>query len=512
MGLFTKKPDPNGLATINVQELMNRNYQFMEVLTNAIVVSDPPGKRLATNPDGSALGSIPDLRELGSTGRTAYGSIFKEDYNPELRGALGLQIYDRMRRSDGQQRGTLRLLKTPILGARWYIEPASLAPQDQEIAKFIWDNLTKWMTVSWPQFLQECLLHLEFGWYAFEKVFDLRIVDGNPRIVWRKFAPRHPLDYDHWEYDFHGGPLGCWFYVGDNAESVFIPMTKLLAFTNEKESGNMEGFSILRSAYKHWYYKENLYKIDAIQKERHGIGVPVIKLPPGFSDEDKRLADEMGRNLRTNEKAHVVLPPNWDILMLKMEGNPVDALESANHHDLMVGKNILAQFLNDQRSDGSAITAASDIFVKSTKFIADQVRDVINKWAIPELVGYNWDVEEFPELRVRRIGDTTDWRTISFAIRNFIGAGVVTPDDKLEAWVRDEMDLPMADPSTARQVVAPQNAGGGTGSGASADQQNGGVGAQPKTPRVGPPRQSQAGNTNKSAGSNGRTGRDAARQ
>ena len=279
----------------------------------------------------------------------------------------------------------------------------------------------------------------------------------------------------------------------------------------------MEGMSILRSAYKHWYYKENLYKIDAIQKERHGIGIPVIKLPPGFSPTDKTLADEMGRNLRTNEKAHVVLPPNWDIMMLKMEGNQVDALESAAHHDLMVARNILAHFVNDQRSDGSAITASGEIFVKSVRFVAEQVRDVFNKWAIPELVDYNWDVDEYPELRVRRLGDTVDWRVISFAMRNFIGAGVIKPDDKLEEWVRNEMDLPMADSATERNVLDPQNAGGGGDvnpgqgrEGAASSHQNGGVGMKPTlgNAKAGLPRQSQAGNMKKTAGSNGRVGSD----
>jgi hypothetical protein len=517
MGLFTKTPPTPPIEPINVQELVNRFGDTIEVLSNAIVVAERPGMQLATTANN--ITNL-DTRELGTTGRTNYGSIFKEDYNVELRGVLGLQVYDRMRKSDGQQRGTLRLLKTPILGARWYMEPASPDEQDIKIAKFVWDNFTKWMSVSWPQLLQECLLHLEFGWYAFEKVWDLKMVEGEQRAYLRKLAVRHPLDYDHWEYDRHGGPKGCSFY-GDDARSKFIPMRKLICFTNEKEAGNMEGFSILRSAYKHWYYKENLYKIDAIQKERHGIGVPVIKLPPGFSAEDKRLADEMGRNLRTNEKAHVVLPPNWDILMLKMEGNPVDALESADHHDLMVARNILAQFLNQERNDGSAIKEAGELFTKSTKFIADQVRDVFNKWVIPELVDYNWDVEEYPELRVRRIGETVDWRTISFALRNFIGAGVVVPDEKLEMWVRDEMDLPMADPATKRDLFTPQAPGANQGGvdvrpgpgGAVSDaaHQNQGVGAKPAPPRVGMPRQSQARNMKTNAGSSN-IGRDGKRQ
>jgi len=523
MGIFTRDRKP-ALPTMTLNELTSGKYDIIDVTGNAVLVAEKPKKirKLADNPDGSVLGSSPDMRELGSTGQTIYGNIFKDDYNPEMRGHLGLEKYDRMRRSDGQVRGTLRLLKTPVLAARWYVEPFDVSDKNLKVAKFVWDNFTKWMSVSWPQFLQESLVHLDFGWYAFEKVWDQREIDGEMRTVLAKLSPRHPLDMANtgWVYDKNGGPNGCWFYSND-ADEVFIPIRKLLCFTNDKEGGNMEGISILRSAYKHWFYKENLYKIDAIQKERHGIGVPVIKLPPGFKDQDKSLADEMGRNLRTNEKAHIVLPPNWDILMLKMEGQPVDALASAAHHDLQMARNILAQFLNDQRSDGSAISASNEIFTKSTRFVAEQIRDVVNKWLIPEMVAYNFkDIDEFPELRVRRIGDTIDWRTISFAMRNFIGAGVIKPDDKLEEWVRDEMDLPKPDPTTVRDILAPQNPGDGPpdgrpgagGPATDAAKQNGGAGATPSVPRVGMPRQSQAKGMAKNSGSNGRVGRDAARK
>jgi hypothetical protein len=281
--------------------------------------------------------------------------------------------------------------------------------------------------MSWPRLLREILLELDFGWYAFEKVFD--IYDG--KVVWRKIAPRHPALLEEWIYDSNGGPNGARFFrqFSNQSASVFIPIEKLLVFTHEQEGGNMEGISVLRPAYKHWYYIDNLYKIDAIQKERHGIGVPVIKLPPNFSTNDKSAADNLGANLRTNERAHVVLPPMWDIMMLKMEGNPVDSLASAQHHGKMMYESILAGFMiGEGAKDGQAM------FEKSCRFVADEIRDVFNKWAIPELVAYNWKtVDKFPELKVRRLGDTVDWRTISFAIRNFVGAGVIIPDDASES-------------------------------------------------------------------------------
>jgi hypothetical protein len=232
----------------------------------------------------------------------------------------------------------------------------------------------------------------------------------------------------------------------------FIPIRKLVVFALEAEAGDMRGTSVLRSAYKHWYYKEQLYKIDAIQKERHGIGVPVIKLPPTFSKADKELADEMGRNIRTNERAHIVLPPMWEFEFAKLEGQPVDCLPSIEHHKASIYENVLAPF-HEANASGSA-KESYDLFLKSTRYIADTLAEVINRFVVPELINFNWaNTTDYPKLRARWIGEFEDMRTRSFAIRNYIGAGIILPDDRLEDQIRREMDVPLRDPETARPQV-----------------------------------------------------------
>lgn len=414
-------------------------------------------RQLAELPSTVALADV-DLREIGSSSPSPWVSFSRNEYNRDLAGTKGCQVYDRMRRSDGTIRGTIRVVKTPVLAARWFIEPRSDKKRDENIAKFVWRCLTDEMSISWPQILTEALLCADFGYYMFEKVWEKRIIDGTERIVLAKLAPRHPMDVKEWKYDTNGGPKGVVMY-GSNAsgpmDDVYIPIQKLLVFSFDREAGNVEGISVLRSAYKHWYFKEQLYKIDAIQKERHGIGVPVIKLPPNFNDKDKVAANELGRNLRTNERAHVVLPPNWELIFAKMEGHMVDAIKSIEMHDDAIRENVLAGFLKS-----SATTKEEDqvLFLKATRFIADILCDTFNLYLIPELVEYNFPRGKAPKLRARRIGEQADWRTLSFAIRNLIGAGVIRPDDRLEEWIRDEMDLPKADVKTIRVVQTPQGA------------------------------------------------------
>lgn len=414
-------------------------------------VSDEPGRQFAVVAErGSA-------NEIGSSSPSPFTSFTRQEYNPLLQGLRGLEMFDKMRKSDGTVRGTLRAIKTPALSGRWFVEPATDDDIQDEIAQFIWRNLTEMMSISFPQVLTEALLMADFGYYMFEKVWANEVVEGELRTKLVKLAPRHPMDVKEWHFDRSGGPMGCTMYVAVSDAhplgEVFLPIEKLLVFTFDREAGNIEGISVLRSAYKHWYFKEQLYKIDAIQKERHGIGIPVIKLPMGYKEADKIAAEDLGRNIRTNERAHIVIPPSWEIFMLKLEGQPVDALKSVEHHNGAIRENILVNFVVEGAREEDLV-----MFLKASRFVADIVAETFNQYLIPQMVRYNWpEVERIPKLRVRRIGESADWRTLSFALRNLIGAGVIIPDETLEANMREEMDLPALDKDTARLINTPQN-------------------------------------------------------
>ncbi len=400
----------------------------------------------------------PSFAEIGATGQTSWGAYPRDEYNAKLRGIEGLRIFDQMRKSDGQVRQSLQLIKTPVIAGRWYMQPASTSQQDRNIADFVWRCFNEFMTISFKQVLKESLSALDFGHWVWEIVYEPRLVDGVPRIVWKKFAPRHPLDIYQWDYDNNGGPVGIrtYRYSGDGtASEVTIPIDKLVVITWDREGGNLQGTSILRGAYKHWYFVDNLYKIDAIQKERHGIGIPIIKLPPSFSTEDGRLANEIGRNLRVNEKAHVVLPPMFELEFAKLEGQPVDAIRSIEHHSKMILANVLGEFTQHTggTSGGGGTAIFYELFLKSARFVGDVISDAFNQYAIRKLVDYNYSNVGYPQLMVRRIGETTDQRTMSFALRNYVGADIIRATQDLEDWTRQEMDLPPYDKATDRKLL-----------------------------------------------------------
>jgi len=393
--------------------------------------------------------TVLDDNEIGAGLVTGYPTT---EWNPDLLGQRAFETFDKMRKGDSSVRTSMRVIKAPLLAAQWYVEPASDAEIDLDAAKLVDDSL-KSMTRTFEQYLWEALLMLDFGYYAFEKVW--RVAPWRPDragartrnvTTWKKWGPRHPLNTLGWSFDAHGGVKVLKQRGGDalNRE-VRIPIEKLLVFTLDEEAGNPEGISILRSAYINWYIKNNLYKVDAIQKERHGIGIPRVKLQANFTENDKKLARTLVQNLRANEKAGVVEPPGIETDFIEPKGQQVDVLESIRHHDLMIKSNVLAQFLSLGTGESGSRAVGSvqeDIFIKSIHYIADIVCAVINKWAIPELINYNFDVEKYPTLKVRRIGDLTDMRALSIALRNLVEVGAITVDPELEKWLREYLDFP----------------------------------------------------------------------
>ena len=452
--------------------------------------------------------------ELGYASPSPWTSWTRAERVPELMGRQGLRTYYDMKRADGTVRGALRLIKTPVMAARWFIEAASDSPIDKNIADFVETNLFEELSVPWSRVVEDALLMCDYGYMPFELVFSDTMTPGKLKL--QKLAPRHPMDIIEWVWDDHGGvngiimedvPVGsdgvAPYFQGISSNyspNIPIPIQKLVIFVLEQEAGDLRGISILRSAYKHYYYKDTLYKIDAIQKERHGIGIPIIKLPPGFTANDKKLADELGRNLRTNERAHIVVPQNWEVAFAELKGQPVDCLTSINHHDMKIKSNILAPFMDELTTSSGG---SFDVFYKSARYIANTVCDTFNHFVIPKLVKANFARGGTPKLRVRRIGEQEDIRTMSFSFRNFVGAGAITPDEPLEDFLRNELDLPKFDKKTARTIPTPQLAVGSHGEEALAGSPDAksfdfnvnrpDAPGQPTAPQPGPPRQAKAG-------------------
>lgn len=398
----------------------------------------------------------PNMIEIGAPGTIFFQGIMTgEEYNADLQGEKALIIYDKMRRSDGQVKGALLACELPLRTAHWGVTPASDSTDDRRIAQTIEDNLFEGMSSTWDDFLHHILFMLWAGFSVFEKVWTLE--DG--LYKWRKFAPRLPKTI----YKWHTNPEGSLeaveqqVYKGGKYEFIKIPIEKALVFTNEKEGSNYQGMSILRAAYKHYYFKNQLYNIDGIAAERHGVGLAVFHYPASASPTDKEAVKAVGERLHAHERAYIALPDEVGFDLKGVAGQLHDIKGSIEHHDLQITRSVLAQFINLGGGDYGSYALSQDqsgFFLMALRAVGRNICDTFNRYAIKQQVDYNWNVKKLPKLTISDL-EFFDIGSYTKAIADLAGAGALLPDAGIEDELRRKLHLPIrkrpAAPATASE-------------------------------------------------------------
>ena len=385
--------------------------------------------------------------EIGASGTTNFqGNIDTEEYVSKLQGSTLYKTMDQMRWSDASVQAALLMCELPIRSAEWDIEAASDSAQDVEIAEFIKGNLFKGLTLNWEETLRQILLMLPYGVMVFEKVYQ---IDEMGLVGWRKWAPRLPRTIIKWHVDKNGEleSIEQRAYKNDKFLTITIDTQKLLIFNHRREGDNYLGTSILRQAYKHWFFRDKYYKIDAVAQERSGIGIPVITLPDSFTDDDYEDAEKLGKNLRGHERAYIIKKTGWEVEMLDMHSSGLkDPQKMLDHHTREILKSVLAHFIDLGSSSAGSYALAKDqskMFLVGLDAMAKGIEDIINR-EIETLVDYNWNVEEYPTLTHSDLG-IKDVKEISDALQSLVMVGTITPDDKLEDYMRKALKLPERD-------------------------------------------------------------------
>lgn len=399
----------------------------------------------ATKPSIPLANAFPRVG-LGDSGTRMLHGIITEEYLPNLQGLQGIKVYDEMRKSDGTVRAAMLVTSLPIRRAQWFVNPAIEKDQEAEdIASFVEHALFDWLDISWEDFVRQALLMLPFGVMPFEKVYTTKDHEGKTYVTLEKLAPRLPKSIYKWELT--DGTFGIQ-QLRQDGKLAEIPGSKLVIFVNEKEGDNWWGTSMLRGAYKHWYYKNGFYKIDALAFERQGLGVPVMKMPQGYTESDEQKATNALKNLRANEMAYLLLPDGYEFEFADMGGTTTrDPQNSINHHNKQILQSVLAQFLElgATRTGGGSRALSedhSDLFLKAMESIANTFLSVINKELIPELVDMNFDnVTVYPVLDYDGISKI-DIAALGTAYNAIVTAGGIKPTDGDEQYLRTALGLP----------------------------------------------------------------------
>jgi len=440
---------------------------------------DGPSPTSVKEPTGADRIEAPSTSTIGVPGTPITGGFLVDlgEYNPELMGRNAIPVYEKMRRGDGQVRATLAACKLPVQSARWNVTmPSGLGREDalshpvsnngagrntrakvREITEFVRENLFgglesrtesgAWVTQSWDEVVRNALLMLDFGCAIHE---DIWTVDGS-QIKLRRLAARLPVTFYRWLTEPDGETLAAveqYGYRNDRFLTAILPAEKIARFTYQQEGANFWGISLLRAMYAHWYIKAALYKIDSIAAERNALGIPVFRLAPGFSAQDKEAAYNFVTQLAAHEATGIVEPPGDATTGLRIvgyQGRLRDLMPSIQHHNVMISHAALVLFMDlGQAEHGSRALGDSSqaFFMLSLQNLADQIALTISNSTVRRLVKFNFG-ENAPVPRLvaanvqsRSLGD------IASALTQFAQAGLVISESNLRKFIRDELALP----------------------------------------------------------------------
>jgi hypothetical protein len=330
------------------------------------------------------------------------------------------------------------------------------------------------MSHTWSDCITEILSTLQYGFSWHEIVYKRRLGDNKDPakrskytdglIGWRKLPIRAQDTLQNWVIDKDGGVKGFHQLDMSSGVDVVIPIEKSLLFRTRARKNNPEARSILRTAYRPYYFKKNIENLEGIGIERDLAGLPVLYVAPQLlsvnaTPEQKQVLAEFKKivtAVKRDEQEGIILPSSFDennnklfdFQLLNSGGSrQFNTSEIIRRYDQAIATSVLADFiLLGHEKVGSFALASSKtaMFSQALKAWLNMIADVFNRYAIPRLLKINGIQYEKPPVLTYGDIETVDLTELGAYISSLAGAGMnLFPDDKLEAYLRSQANLPL---------------------------------------------------------------------
>lgn len=408
-----------------------------------------------------------DSKEIGRVGQRRYGGIFYEEFLSELRGRKGAEVFTEMSNNDETIGAILFAIEMLVRQASWNVEPGGSTAKDREAAEFVKSCMDD-MQQTWIDTISEILSFLTYGWSFHEIVYKRRMGRTKDNrtsskyddglIGWMKLPIRSQETLYQWEYDDQDNLIGMTQMPPPDFGLITIPMNKAMLFRTRSRKDNPEGRSILRTAYRSWYFKRRIQEIEGIGIERDLAGLPVITTPEGMDiwdkdDEDMNAIraglEAMVKNIRRDSTEGLVLPFGYTFELTSTGGSrQFDTNSIIARYDTKISQTVLADFIQLGHESVGSFALSSDktnLFSMAICAFLDITCQTFNSQGIPALIDINGDhfagVTDYPRLTHGDIEDV-DLATMATYIKDMTSIGVIIPDESLEDYVRQLGKLP----------------------------------------------------------------------
>lgn len=415
-----------------------------------------------------------NYNQLGVSGLRRQGGFVYEEFLPQLMWPRAGAIYQEMGDNDPVIGSVLYLAEMLIRNTDWEVKSASDRSEDREAATFLKECMDD-MDTSWSDMICEILSMLQYGFSFHEIVYKIRrgphetsgkyrskYNDG--RIGWRRMPIRSQESLLEWVFADDGDIKGFVQLAMPNYKPIEIPLSRGLLFRTRVSRDNPEGKSLLRNAYRPWYFKKRIEEIEGIGIERDLAGLPVLTAPQEldlWSTEDPRMialkanAEQLVSSIRRDGEEGVLLPHGWDLKLLSSgSARQFDTNAIINRYDNRIAITMLSDLIliGGEKTGSFALAEAKQSLLASA--LSAQIwniADIITKYAVPKLFKYNNfpNITEYPRIVPGQI-ITPSLKEVALLLRSM--KVDITQDMQLMNYLRKITSLPEMDSETFEAV------------------------------------------------------------
>lgn len=406
---------------------------------------------------------VVNFKQLGTTGLKRHGPYVYEEFLPELRWPRAGKVYQEMADNDPVIGAILYLAEMLIRGTSWSVEPASTSKEDTEAAEFL-ESCMNDMEMSWPDTISEILSMLTYGFSFHEVLYKVRRgpTERSPRyrskysdgkIGWRNLPVRSQDSLNGWVFNKDNEAVAFEQLAEPNYQKVIIPFSKGLLFRTRVTRDNPEGKSLLRNAYRPWFFKKHFEEIEGIGIERDLAGFPVLQTPEGldlWNEDDPQMvalrqrAEALVANVRRDSEEGILLPYGWDLKLLTSgSSRQIDIGNTIERYDNRIAITLLSDIILLGSKSGSFALADTKQSMLAASLQAQllNIADVFNTKAVPRLFQANnfTNYESLPKIVPGQI-QTPSLKEVALILR---AMGLEINDDmELQNYLRRVMNMP----------------------------------------------------------------------
>jgi hypothetical protein len=356
----------------------------------------------------------------------------------------------------------------PVIAADWSVEPASDDPRDVEIAEFCSANLLNqggdtygrdyWQKTPWKGRLRDILRFLQNG----HSIFQVVLRRQGRFIVYDKLKYLNPESVERWHFD----EIDNLEYLlrtytdskGEHRNLERVDAADLVIYTWDQEGSNILGKPLIRPMWKPYRMKVLLEKLEVVDKQKTGVGVPFFQLQEGYTPEDEKKAEDLVKSMRVGkfEKAYAVIKPGQDFGW--KEGGTatkgVREIIAGKDSDISkVGGGLMQELQTGDLGGGAGVAGAKSAFESmlhtaiALTVIEQEQRRIVS------LVDLNWNPRPvaYPTLKVSRIDPNEQTKNVPEfvdAVTSVRSAGL---DVETENEIRRRYNFMEVDPDTVER-------------------------------------------------------------